>query len=59
MTTNIAVSLGMSVGLPAIVLHADRKIVNIVTAAGVLRAIPVHNWMALVMQMQAISPEFH
>ena len=59
MTTDIAAALGVAVALPAIVIHADRRIVNIVTAAGVLRAIPVHNWMALVIQLKAISPEFH
>ena len=59
MTTDIAAALGVAVALPAIVIHADRRIVDIVTLSGVLRTIPVHNWCALVMQMQAISPEFH
>ena len=59
MTTDIAAALAVAVALPAIVIHADPKVVTIITTIGVKRKIPVHNWMALVMQLQAIDPRFH
>ena len=59
MTTDIAAALAVAVALPAIVIHADPKVVTIITTIGVKRKIPVHNWCALVMQLHAIDPRFH
>ena len=56
-------ALGMSVGLPALVLlvSTDESGVDALIGCpdGTTNFVPVNNWLALVLQLQAISPEFH
>lgn len=54
---------GMCVGLPALVLlvSTDESGVDALIGGpdGTTSLVPVHNWLALILQLQAISPEFH
>ena len=54
---------GISVGLPALVLlvsrddHGDTALIG--CPDGTTNFVPVNNWLALVLQLQASDPEFH